>query len=154
MDLISVALVCEDGREFYAENADFDWESVRLLAANPDPRVSETPRWLLDNVLDHLAGPALSVTDIRGGILELVGDDARPQFWGWYSDYDWVAFAWIFGRMADLPAHFPRFCRELRQAIEKTGIHAKSITLDGDEHHALADARWARAVHRAILNAA
>lgn len=42
IDLISIGMVCEDGREFYAESNEVDWTQ-----AHP---------WVLNNVKDHLTG--------------------------------------------------------------------------------------------------
>lgn len=48
-------------------------------------------------------------------------------FYGYYADYDWVVFCWLFGRMIDLPKGFPKYCRDLKQQMDEK---ARSI-IDG-----------------------
>jgi hypothetical protein len=128
IDLVSIGIVAEDGREFYAESIEADW--------------SKADDWLLENVRAHLRGPEMFKADIRDGILRFIGDD-KPEFWAYYADYDWVAFCWLFGRMIDLPKGFPMFCRDIKQWAVDLG-NPKLPPQDGTEHHALADARWNR----------
>ena len=42
-----------------------------------------------------------------------------PTFYAYYADYDWVVFCKIFGRMIDLPKHFPMYCRDLKQTLDE-----------------------------------
>lgn len=136
IDLISIGLVSSTGLELYAENCDFPWGEV------PDDH------WLQANVRPHLKG-GLALRrpqEIARLILDNVGN--KPEFWGWYCDYDWVVFCWIFGRMIDLPEGFPMFCRDLRQRVAE--LHIDPATMPeqtGTEHNALEDARWNRLVY-------
>ena len=41
------------------------------------------------------------------------------EFYGYYSDYDWVCFCWLFGRMIDLPKDFPIYCIDLKQELDR-----------------------------------
>lgn len=41
-----------------------------------------------------------------------------PTFYGYYSDYDWVAFCSLFGRMIDLPKGYPMYCIDLKQELD------------------------------------
>jgi hypothetical protein len=143
IDFISIGLVSQDNREYYAENATFDWSRAALF--NP---------WLLDNVKPHLYGHKHSdtwkhPTTIRDDILEFITpvaldgtkdpEHGRPEFWGEWCAYDWVAFCWLFGPMNDLPEGFPMFCRDLQQVNNLLG--GSDIPVGSDtEHHALADA--------------
>lgn len=100
-----------------------------------------------------------SFYDLR--IEDLKQRNMLPQFYGYYSDYDWVVFCWLFGRMIDLPKGFPMYCIDLKQwkdqIIKRAYNRArndfeKKIILDMDnmkdypkqinEHNALDDARW------------
>jgi len=128
IDLISIGIVAEDGRELYLE-VDF-----------PEERL--TP-WLEENVVPHL-GPKsgrLALKEVARRVDEFVGD--APMFWAYYADYDWVVFCWLFGSMIDLPERYPKFCMDLRQCWEDQGRPDEALPpLDDNEHHALADARW------------
>lgn len=139
LDLISIGLVGSDGRELYMENKGFDWSMV------------PADHWLHENVRPHLRGGGheLYLEDIRDNILRVAGKS--PKFYGWYCDYDWVVFCWIFGRMIDLPEHFPKFCHDLRQMVAEHHIDPASMPdQDGTEHDALEDARWNRLVHEHV----
>lgn len=131
IDLISIGIVAEDGREYYAVSTEFDG--------------TEASDWVHENVISLLPrdeDPAWkNRMQIEKEILEFVGDDPNPQFWGYYADYDWVVFCWLFGPMIELPKHFPKFCRDLKQLLVENG-NPKSPIDKGEEHNALADARW------------
>ena len=99
IQLISIGIVAEDGRTLYAENYECDW-----AACNP---------WVAANVLPHLTGPRSTLATIKAAIVDFVGKDSKPEFWGYFADYDWVVFAQIFGTMMDLPEGWPiRFVDE------------------------------------------
>ena len=149
IDLISIGIVCEDGREFYAENSECD--------------LSKASDWVKENVLPHLwsrqkdksAGNAWTRDGGKGGFLNraeiareiclfCLRDDptpTKPEFWGYYADYDWVVFCQLFGRMIDLPKDFPMYCNDMRQTRFEKG-NPKMPKQSTTEHHALADARW------------
>jgi hypothetical protein len=133
IDLISIGIVAEDGREYYAISMEFDR--------------SQASEWVEKNVISLLPpieDPAWkNRIQIQKEILDFVGDGLDPEFWGYYADYDWVAFCWLFGPMIDLPKHFPKFCRDLKQVLVQHGIVRNPITWEY-EHNALADARWVK----------
>lgn len=133
--LISIGIVAEDGREFYAEHEHRDF-----LECND---------WVKANVLPHLVGPPLPLSSIRDQIQSFVGDD-KPEFWGYYADYDWVVFAQIFGTMMHLPKSWPMYCRDLKQWCDQLGN--PSLPAQGStEHNALNDARWNKAVYAFLV---
>lgn len=57
--------------------------------------------------------------------------------------YDWLVFCQLFGCMSNLPDDYPQLCMDLKQLSVALGSprHPPQIST---EHHALADARWAR----------
>ena len=136
IELISIGIVCEDGRELYLKSSEIDWG-----AANS---------WVLENVKPIVDGmPGMPRSEIRDRVLELVGNDT-PEFWGYYADYDWVVFCWLFGAMVDLPKGWPMYCRDLKQLSSHTGIRPPPQR--AGHHDALQDARWVAEAHRYILN--
>lgn len=133
IDLISIGIVRDDGREYFAINAGFD--------------ASKANDWVKQNVIPYLPTARAywkSRERIRDEIIAFVGED-RPEFWGYYADYDWVVFCWLFGRMIDLPANFPRYCRDLKQRLDDRG-NPEVPFRPGQEHDALSDAQWNRRV--------
>jgi hypothetical protein len=213
IELISIGVVAEDGREYYAISKDFD---IKAAWNN---------EWLRDNVLknlfnndkyqhyseivylqeftrliNHFGKSNKQIAeeikdfvsykdqlDLKNGLtirnkmtsearstyegrIELLKRENRlPQFYGFYSDYDWVVFCWLFGRMIDLPKGFPMYCIDLKQELENKITEAYDKTGDGriyfgsnkdqfiygheikthpnyptqtNEYNALSDARW------------
>ncbi|GAA3818965.1 MULTISPECIES: polyadenylate-specific 3'-exoribonuclease AS [Amycolatopsis] len=132
IDLVSIGVVDERGREFYAVSTDFD-------PAKAGP-------WVRENVLPKLPSPAdkawRSRAQIRADLLEFFG---RPpggiELWAWYAAYDHVALAQLWGTMPELPRQLPRFTRDLRQRWEDVG-KPKLPLPPQNAHDALADARF------------
>jgi hypothetical protein len=139
LDLISIGIVAEDGREFYAVNRDCDFD--------------KSSDWVHEQVLPKLPPKStwISRKEIAQKIVEFVGD--KPEFWAYYAAYDWVIFCWIFGSMMDLPEHFPKYCLDLKQVMHERGIDRESLpSLRNDLlHNALEDARWVRDVWELIV---
>ncbi len=129
IDLISIGIVAEDGRTFYAEAKECDYD-----------RASE---WVKDNVFPHLVGEAyrLPRATIAADIVEFVGD--KPEFWGYYADYDWVVLCQLYGTMMDLPKGWPMYCRDIKQWCDSMG-NPRLPEQAGAEHNALQDAQWNR----------
>lgn len=127
IDLISVGIAAEDGREFYRESSETDW--------------SKANEWVNANVFPSLNHHGDTREGIRDAIARFIGDDAEPEFWGYYADYDWVVFCWLFGSMIDLPKGWPMYCRDIKQLADSLG-NPTLPEQTSTEHHALADARW------------
>jgi len=129
IDLISIGLVAEDGREFYAESREVDW--------------SKASRWTLRTVRPQLDADGMSLENIGYAIRRFIDKDEQPVFWGYFPAYDWIAFTGLFGGLADLPFHYPQLCLDIKQWAIELG-DAELPQQVGPRHHALADARWTR----------
>ncbi len=151
IDLISIGIKCEDGRTFYAESNQFDFFKA-------DPWIKEN---VIANLLHQNKKPFIErntqnsyvmfsnnkrIADI---ILDFIGNDI-PEFWGYYADYDWVVFCWLFGSMIALPKSWPMYCKDLKQLLDELNID--KIPDPINEHNALADAIWNEKLHQHILN--
>lgn len=142
--LISIGIVSEKGQEYYAVNSECD-----LTQASP---------WVQENVITKLPpreDPAWKTSNqIKADIVEFVDD--KPEFWGWYSSFDWVVFCWLFGRLVDLPPHFPKHCRDIRQLSDGIGNpdlpNYLAIGSGENKHNALTDARWNKAAYEFFTN--
>ncbi len=137
IQLISIGIVAEDGRTLYAENYECDW-----AACNP---------WVAANVLPHLTGPRSTLATIKAAIVDFVGKDSKPEFWGYFADYDWVVFAQIFGTMMDLPEGWPMYCRDVKQLCDERG-NPELPKQNSAEHNALNDARWNQAAWKFLTD--
>jgi hypothetical protein len=131
IELVSIGVVCEDGREFYAVSSEFDeqaaipWVRKHVLAQLPPPG---SPAWM-------------SRVQIREALLTfLTADGQAPETWAWYGDYDHVVVCQLWGAMPDLPRALPRFTRDLRQEWERLGSPELPRQERG-RHNALEDAR-------------
>ena len=152
IDLISVGIAAEDGREFYAVSTAAalhranDWVRANVMPHLPkydDPAwmPRETIRQKLSEFLHH----GMPTFLVRGQ------QQQQAELWGYYSDYDWVAVCQLYGTMMQLPAHFPRFCRDLKQLSVDLGSPEHPPD-PKDEHNALADARWNRDLYAFLTN--
>ncbi len=148
IDLISISLVAEDGRELYCENQDVDWTKAsdwvlshvkpQLWSGQPCVNI-DANRWTRDGGV----GGLMPYSHIGGEIRRFCSIPiyGKPEFWGYYADYDWVVFCWLFGRMIDLPQGFPKYCNDIKQLACDLGNPELPKQVEA-EHHALTDARW------------
>ena len=58
-------------------------------------------------------------------------EDNPVKFYGYYSDYDWVCFCWLFGKMIDLPKGFPMYCNDLKQELDRVVSNKDLSVPDG-----------------------
>ncbi len=232
IDLISIGIVAEDGREYYAICKEFNlkeaWNRYQLEVNRHYPIGPPYVKnyWLRENVCKNLICKNLiygingsdevktfkdfktivnhfgktrkeiarevkdfvsmavplsfnmdafgmtnsSLSTFEGRMKCMERNFGGVEFYGYYADYDWVAFCWLFGHMIDLPEGFPYYCKDLQQMFDaglerramealksegnvnplpilKSNIetwmktHPKYPAQD-NEHNALADARW------------
>mgnify|MGYP001577740199 FL=1 len=126
--LISIGVVAEDSRAYYAETIHaLDWASAT--------------DWLVANVKPHLHGPRIERNQIARELIEFMGE--KPEIWAYYADYDWVVLCQLFGRMIDLPKGWPMYCRDVKQLCDSLG-NPKLPEQTSQEHNAMADAEWTR----------
>lgn len=146
--LISIGMVAEDGREYYAVNRDLPARRIRKH------------RWLMDNVVPSLphghgdrknsipAGWLIDYTDpcvkmpstIAGEVEQFIKATPSPELWAWYGAYDHVCLAQLWGPMTNLPEVIPMWTNDLRQEAHRLGDPPLPEQTSG-EHNALADAR-------------
>lgn len=150
IDLISIALVAEDGREYYACNKEFDLKRM----------TQEGNGWLWKHVMPHIPPfksdklwrtRAQIRQDVHNFCSQL--DYGKPEFWAYYADYDWIVFCQLFGRMGNLPKSFPMYCNDLKQYINLFETYTLPKSPD-NAHDALADARWNKAAYEWLQNLA
>lgn len=125
--LISIGVVAEDGRTYYAE----PWQAF--------DRARQTI-WLLTNVAPHLKGGEKPRYLIAEELVAFMGE--KPEIWAYYAAYDWVVLCQLFGRMIDIPKTWPKYCRDVKQFCDDLGN--PTLPPQENEHDALADAQWTR----------
>lgn len=182
IDLISIGIVAEDGREYYAVSKDFNlyeaWNRYDLVPQSGDIRnifpEGRKVYWVRRNVLEVIFNDMISLEFDRTGItyhqftysdfkelLEIHGKSNKQiaeeilefvynfavtgypkentdklvpkdiEFYGYYSDYDWVVFCWLFGYMKDLPKGFPMYCIDLKQELDRVVSNKDLSVPDG-----------------------
>lgn len=134
INLISIGIVAEDGREYYAVNSNADWENIHKH------------QWLMNNVVSQLPPdeewkPKRVIRDeVRAFLLY----DKKPELWAWYAAYDHVVLSQLFGRMLDLPRGIPMYTHDLRSFID-WNPKVPLLKQAGGLHDALEDARHLKA---------
>lgn len=180
IELISIGIVAEDGRQFYAVSDQ--------IADSPLYERICKDQWLMENVVPSLPlapngrqvchryvppgtiGSSFFNLDlnsyavmprrmIRNGVRDflLANEPAgQAQLWAWYGAYDHVALCQLFGRMIDLPRGIPMWTNDLRQEMRRLGDPDGGPQQEEGHHNALEDARHLKVKHDwlADLNAA
>ena len=133
IELISIGVAAEDGREYYAVSTEFDPERAGQLGARATccPSCRRRRR----SCGGRAGRSASDLEDFFG-----VDGDEPIELWAWVGAYDHVVLCQLWGPMTDLPPAIPRFTRELRQLWEDRGC-PRMPPRPRDAHDALVDAR-------------
>lgn len=149
IDLISIGIVAEDGRTYYAISNEFD--------------ATKANSWVTENVLSKLeTDPVLykSRKQIKEDLLVFIGhendivafpEDGKPEFWAYYADYDHVVLCQLFGTMMNLPKGWPMYTRDVKQLCDSLDNPRLPEQIVG-EHNALDDAKWNKTVYEFLIN--
>jgi 3' exoribonuclease, RNase T-like len=144
IELISIGMISEDGREYYAVNKEYDQNR-----ANP---------WLKKHVVaqiepsNYSGSIYKSLSVIKTDIEKFCND--MDEVWGWCSAHDWFLLNRLMGGMLHKPVHWPWCCFDLEQARAMKGLQPSVFPpyhSRPDVHNALADARWTREAYFAIM---
>lgn len=164
IDLISIGIVNEEGKEYYALNKECnlrkiwndDWLRDNVLIPiynDEDSYYKKQNEFSFSVIKDIFSKNGKTIKEIRQEILDFTGQDS-PEFYGYYSNYDWVVFCWIFGRMIDLPKSYPMYCKDLQHIIDYNNLSKewedKNCPQSDNEHNALSDAKWNLKLYKAI----
>ncbi len=147
-ELISIGLVAADGREYYAEDEDWEehWDHLGYL---------EDDHWLRKNVRPYLYQDRKNVKPrelIRDDLISFCG--ANAEFWAWFGAYDWVLVNKLMGGWMKKPRGWPDICHDVAtlRRIMGRGFAPVRGPDDGPAHHALSDARWTRRVYNELVS--
>jgi hypothetical protein len=141
IELISIGIVSQDGREYYAINRDAPWDRI------------QKDEWLMKNVV-----PSLDVFTLEGSFQQYRTTPKKDiaaqvhefitrwvsnpiELWADYAAYDHVALCQLWGRMVDLPTGVSMFTNDIQQEAARLGLDGRLPTSAGVEHNALDDAR-------------
>lgn len=145
VDLISIGIVADDGRELYAVNEDAPWDRInehQWLMANVVPSLPTTRSFGL--VVPNAADPVVADREeIRRAVAAFLLSDADPELWAFFSSYDHLCLAQLFGTMMDFPLGLPMWTNDVRQWQHQLGVTVMPAQ-PGGVHNALEDARHVR----------
>ena len=144
-DLISLALVADDGREFYAERNDYD-----------PKQCSDFVRQTVLPLLERVPGAACSRMDLTLRLRDWVGQFSEPATFVFDSEKDWHLLAVA---MLGRPQKKPPGDFEKPLYLDSAIFSAPAFKRASDEaytqelpiHHALADARALMAGYQALI---
>ncbi len=163
---ISIGIVAEDGREYYAVSYNAPWN-----------RIEHRP-WLVENVVPHLPqlhaggnassyfaparlGVDLDHPDVKSRLTIaaevrdfLLATTEPVELWGYYSSYDHILLSQLWGPMINRPACIPMWTNDVQQEAARLGLENSLPRQAGGLHNALADARWTRDAWTYLADAA
>ena len=165
IDLISLGLAAGDGRTLYLQSVEcqfgkasewvwrnvfphlvhFDMRGRRACCERIETIDSGLGRRTTSTCSNEVDNPCPWATrnEIGKKVLSFCSQEkyGEPEFWGYFADYDWVAFCQLWGAMIQLPKGFPMWCNDLKQWCFSLG-NPELPKQNSSEHHALTDAVW------------
>lgn len=168
-NLISIGLISENGKEFYAEINDI----------NPDKQESWIKSNVLDNTVEYGEVQVLDIVndenDYYVGDKEYIGSQLREWLMQFgeielVSDvchYDMVLLIDLFGSAMDLPGNVCPSCHDINQDIarvynmtEKEAfnysrellLEGNNISTEGQKHNSMYDARVIKSLYEILEN--
>lgn len=157
IDPISIGVVAEDGREYYAVNSSVDWHGVMDHDWLPGNVVPHLPTWVSDDGY-RLLDMSSTVVQTRKTIQTELWEFFRPnpdeyrdtQLWAWCGAYDHVALCQILGGpMVGLHGTgMPFYTNDLKSLTDlflpREFRYVDTEVNTAGAHNALADARSLR----------
>ena len=172
--LVSIGIVDENGRSFYAEFSDYDKD--------------QCDDWIKENVIKHLYLGNYEHIEISDNHISVYGNKKfiKEKVEKWLSEYnevnlisdcchyDMVLFIDIFGSAFDLPKNVNPACHDINQDIAKkfsisekeafdlsrekiienhnlfSGNSSNKIFITGDKHNSLYDAKVIKEIYNII----
>lgn len=166
IDLISIGIVAEDGREYYAVNSAVNWSGVMDHEWLPEnvvpylPTILYVPEGLrfLDLKHDDVKPRYQIAEEVHEFLLKDVDPEDRktsPELWAWCGSYDHVGMYQLWGPMASVhDTGLPFYTNDLKSIVHLFGNDELRSDIKklptGDQHNALDDARWNFAVWKLI----
>lgn len=125
LDLISIGIVAEDGREYYGIST---------------TGVAKADKFVREAVLPYLgAGRWLLDSEIAEDVRQFVTD--TPEFWVYMGGFDYVLLSRMMGGFDCWPKGWPYLAYDLRQLLDFSG-RGDIRQPDNAPHNAIEDARW------------
>jgi len=155
--LISIGLISEDGRTFYAELTDYDELQI--------------DKWLQENVLNNLyletgdnqpktydnCSIKESKSYVADELVEWLSQFDSVEMWSDCLAYDWVLFNDLFGHAFNIPKNVYYIPFDICTLFKIKGIDPDISRegfagIDGQKHNALHDAKVIKACYEKLMN--
>ena len=161
--LISIGLVAESGREFYAEFVDYDESQVDEFVSK---HVLSGLRFGLDKDVGHTDSINVEHFTMKGDsslVKEcltqwLMQFDAPVEMWSDCLAYDWVLFCELFNGAMFIPPYIYYIPFDLSTLFKIKGIDPDidreefaQMRYGGPKHNAIWDARVIKACHEKLI---
>ena len=143
--LISIGMVDENGREFYAVLNDYDKAQV--------------DDWLRDNVIAHLneeRGHYDDKTMVSLNLNTWLSNYESVEMWSDTLAYDWVLFCQLFGHAFNIPKNVYYIPFDIATLMKIKGVdpdvnREQFAGMEGTKHNALHDARVIKACYEKLI---
>ena len=144
--LMSIGLVDENGRTFYAELDDYDKTQV--------------DDWLEDNVVSNFTGEnTMNMKQLKSALTEWLVAYDSVEIWSDCLAYDWVLFNSIFGTAFDIPKNVYYIPFDICTMMKLKGVDPdinreeyafNAVPAIAQKHNALWDAQVIRACYEIL----
>lgn len=172
VELVSLGIVTDTGRKFYAESSVFDdrnavpWVTENVLSklkwypksAHYEKRMPNTTGglgFIDDDPMKNGMEVYGDMDCIRDALTVFYSYTPSLMFFAYCGATDWINFYRIWGRLLDMPARFPNFYVDLRQMMWERGLDKdwkrKILPPPENEHFALSDAEWDKKLFEEII---
>jgi len=159
--LISIGLVSECGKTFYAEFTDYD--------------VSQVDGWIQENVIGNLTikkfdisadyNPYSDIVNLKGNketirqaLRHWLREFKKVELWSDCLAYDWVLFCQLFGGAQKIPDNVSYIPLDISTLFKIKGINPdinreefSELEEDGYKHNALYDAKVIKACYEKLI---
>jgi hypothetical protein len=160
--LISIGLIAEDGKTFYAENAEYDKSQVNDWIKE---YVIDNTSYLKDTDNMETASTSLNcfyhvegIKGIKADLTDWLLQFDTVEIWSDCLAYDWVLFCDIFGSAFDIPSNVYYIPFDICTLFKIKGIDPDisreefiDYSIKGDKHNALYDAKVIKACYEKLM---
>jgi hypothetical protein len=157
--LISIGMVADNGKEFYAEFNDFnplqvdDWVKEHVI----DNLLFNDEEESFERVLGSVTFVKGSLEEVRHALLNWLNRFSYIELWSDCHHYDVVLFQGIFGGAFNMPGHIYYIPFDLSTALKVYGIDPDisreafiDSPIEGEKHNSLYDALVIQACHEKL----
>lgn len=156
IELISIGIVDDGDRAYYAVNADMPQAEVQrhpFLRSHVWPHLpligdAGDGTTTLDWRHETVKARAVIFAGVAGFLFRAVDKNTRIEIWADYGGFDYVVFSQLFGTMQHYPERLPMYFRDVQQLAAELDVNPDVLPdaddIGGVDHRAIDDARATR----------